>query len=71
MPISPVDALQHYLSRLCDVAVQQEDEVLLKQFVSANDRAAFELLVERLIECATRSHRGRSTTTAGADVGAL
>jgi RNA polymerase sigma factor (sigma-70 family) len=42
-----IDGLQRCLRRLCDDAVPPEDAVLLKRFVTANDREAFELLVAR------------------------
>ena len=41
------EALQRYLRRLCDKAVPSEDAVLLKRFVAAKDREAFELLIAR------------------------
>src|SRR5580704_1822319 len=47
MSVRSIEALQRYLRRLCDEAVLPEDAVLLKRFVTANDREAFELLMAR------------------------
>src|SRR5712691_8211180 len=47
MSIRSIEVLQRYLRRLCDEAVPSEDAVLLKRFVAANDREAFELLIAR------------------------
>src|SRR5262245_42700952 len=47
MSVRSVDALQQYVGRLCDLAVAPEDAVLLKRFVEANDRDAFEMLIAR------------------------
>src|SRR5260370_32438966 len=47
MSIRSVEALQQYLGRLCDQAMPPEDAILLKRFVEANDRDAFELLIAR------------------------
>src|SRR5216683_1939738 len=47
MSVRSIEALQRYLRRLCDEAVPPEDAVLLKRFVAANDREAFELLIAR------------------------
>src|SRR5438874_13781796 len=47
MSVRSIDALQRYLRRLCDEAVPPEDDVLLRRFVTANDREAFELLIAR------------------------
>src|ERR1700722_811946 len=47
MSVRSIEALQRYLRRLCDQAVPSEDAVLLKRFVAANDREAFELLIAR------------------------
>src|SRR6266481_5849239 len=47
MSAGSIEALQRYLRRLCAKAVPPEDAVLLKRFVAANDREAFELLIAR------------------------
>jgi hypothetical protein len=47
MSVRSIEALPHYLRRLCDEAVPPEDAVLLRRFVTANDRNAFELLIAR------------------------
>ena len=47
MAARSIEVLQRYLRRLCDEAVPSEDAVLLKRFVAANDREAFELLIAR------------------------
>src|SRR5215471_8113061 len=47
MSVRSVETLQQYLGRLCEEALPQEDAVLLKRFVEANDRNAFELLIAR------------------------
>src|SRR5437899_8949820 len=47
MSVRSMEALQRYLRRLCDEAVPPPDTVLLKRFVAANDREAFELLIAR------------------------
>src|SRR5260221_7221984 len=47
MSVPSIEVLQRYLRRLCDEAVPSEDAVLLKRFVAANDREAFELLIAR------------------------
>src|SRR5258706_16435640 len=47
MAVRSIEMLQRYLRRLCDEAVPSEDAVLLKRFVAANDREAFELLIAR------------------------
>src|SRR5215467_7207623 len=47
MPLRSIEALQRYLRRLCEEAAPSEDAVLLKRFVTANDRDAFELLIAR------------------------
>ncbi len=47
MSVASAEALQQYLRRLCDLAVPPSDAVLLKRFVTANNREAFELLVAR------------------------
>jgi RNA polymerase sigma factor (sigma-70 family) len=47
MSIRSIEVLQRYLRRLCDEAVPPEDAVLLKRFITANDREAFELLIAR------------------------
>src|SRR6266404_5224030 len=47
MPVRSIEGLQRYLRRLCAEAVPSEDDVLLKRFVAANDREAFELLIAR------------------------
>lgn len=47
MSLELVEALQQYLGRLCDEAVPPGDGVLLKRFVEANDRDAFEMLIAR------------------------
>src|SRR3954468_5001476 len=47
MPVRSIEGLQRYLRRLCAEAVPSEDAVLLKRFVAANDREAFELLIAR------------------------
>jgi RNA polymerase sigma factor (sigma-70 family) len=47
MSIRSIEVLQRYLRRLCDEAVPAEDAVLLKRFVAAKDREAFELLIAR------------------------
>src|SRR5258707_7739666 len=47
MAVRSIEVLQRYLRRLCDEAVPSEDAVLLKRFVAANDREAFELLIAR------------------------
>jgi RNA polymerase sigma factor (sigma-70 family) len=47
MSVQSIEALQHYLRRLCDEAVPPEDAVLLRRFVTADDRQAFELLIAR------------------------
>ena len=47
MSARSVEALQQYLKRLCDRVTPPEDAVLLKRFVEANDRDAFEMVVAR------------------------
>src|SRR5262249_53183834 len=47
MSVRSIEALQRYLRRLCAEAVPTKDAVLLKRFVTASDRAAFELLIAR------------------------
>src|SRR6266446_3389051 len=47
MSVRSIEVLQRFLRRLCDEAVPSEDAVLLKRFVTANDREAFELLIAR------------------------
>src|SRR5215467_1884817 len=47
MPLRSIEALQRYLRRLCEEAAPSEDAVLLKRFVTAHDREAFELLIAR------------------------
>src|ERR1700730_14213832 len=47
MSVRSIEALQRYLRRLCAEAVPPEDSVLLKRFVAAHDRDAFELLIAR------------------------
>src|SRR6476660_8642251 len=47
MSVRSIEVLQRYLRRLCDEAVPPEDAVLLKRFVAAHDREAFELLIAR------------------------
>src|SRR5436853_4485821 len=47
MPVRSLEGLQRYLRRLCAEAAPSEDAVLLKRFVAANDREAFELLIAR------------------------
>src|SRR5262245_64235730 len=47
MSVRSVETLQQYLGRLCDQALPPEDAVLLKRFVEANDRNAFEMLIAR------------------------
>src|ERR1700722_4615250 len=47
MSVESIEALKRSLRRLCDEAVPSEDAVLLKRFVAANDREAFELLIAR------------------------
>src|SRR5260370_39186311 len=47
MSVRSIEVLQRYLRRLCDEAVPPEDAVLLKRFVTANDREALELLIAR------------------------
>jgi RNA polymerase sigma factor (sigma-70 family) len=47
MSVRSIEAVQQYLRRLCDEAVPPEDAVLLRRFVTANDRDAFELLIAR------------------------
>jgi RNA polymerase sigma factor (sigma-70 family) len=47
MSVRSIEALQRYLRRLCNEAVPTEDAVLLKRFLTANDREAFELLIAR------------------------
>src|SRR2546427_4413200 len=47
MSVRAIEVLQRYLRRLGDEAVPPEDAVLLKRFVAANDREAFELLMAR------------------------
>src|SRR5580765_3087881 len=47
MSVRSIEVLQRYLRRLCDEAAPSEDAVLLKRFVAANDREAFELLIAR------------------------
>src|SRR5271169_588195 len=47
MSVRTIDMLQRYLRRLCDAAVPSEDATLLKRFVAANDREAFERLITR------------------------
>src|SRR5436190_7897566 len=47
MPVRSIEGLQRYLRRLCAEAAPSEDAVLLKRFVAANDRQAFELLIAR------------------------
>src|SRR5687768_16551422 len=47
MPVQSIEGLQRYLRRLCDEAVPPDDAALLKRFVEASDRDAFELLIAR------------------------
>jgi RNA polymerase sigma factor (sigma-70 family) len=47
MAVQSIEVLMRYLRRLCDEAVPAEDDVLLKRFVAAHDREAFELLIAR------------------------
>src|SRR5438270_11234035 len=47
MSVPSIEVLPQYLRRLCDEAVPPEDAVLLNRFGTANDRAAFELLMAR------------------------
>src|SRR3989475_9844665 len=47
MSVRAIEVLQRYLRRLGDEAVPPEDAVLLKRFVAANDREAFERLIAR------------------------
>src|SRR6266480_308428 len=47
MSVRSIEGLQRYLRRLCGEAVPSEDAVLLRRFVTANDREAFELLIAR------------------------
>ena len=47
MSVRSIESLQHYVRRLCDEAVPPNDAALLKRFVAANDREAFELLIAR------------------------
>ena len=47
MAVRAIETLQRYLRQLCDEAVPPEDAVLLRRFVTANDRDAFELLIAR------------------------
>jgi hypothetical protein len=45
--VRSIEALQHFLRRLCEHAVPSEDAVLLHRFVAANEREAFKLLLAR------------------------
>src|SRR5437588_4965492 len=47
MSVRSIEWLQKYLRRLCHEAAPSEDAVLLKRFVEANERDAFELLIAR------------------------
>jgi RNA polymerase sigma factor (sigma-70 family) len=47
MSVRSIEVLQRYLRRLCEEAEPAEDAVLLKRFVTAQDREAFELLMAR------------------------
>lgn len=47
MSVRSTDALKQYVRRLCDGAAPPDDALLLKRFVAANDREAFELLIAR------------------------
>src|SRR6516165_9459211 len=47
MSVQTIEVLQRCLRRLCDEAVPPEDAVLLRRFVTTNDRNAFELLIAR------------------------
>src|SRR5581483_11907041 len=47
MSVRSIEALERYLRRLGAEAEPPEDAVLLERFVSADDRAAFELLIAR------------------------
>ena len=47
MSVRSLEALQRYLRRLCEAAAPSEDAVLLKRFVTDNDREAFEHLIAR------------------------
>src|SRR3977135_4125656 len=47
MSVRSIEMLVRYLRRMCDDAMPPEDAVLLKRFVAAKDREAFELLIAR------------------------
>jgi RNA polymerase sigma factor (sigma-70 family) len=47
MSVRSIESLQRYLRQLCAQAEPSEDAVLLRRFVAANDREAFELLIAR------------------------
>jgi RNA polymerase sigma factor (sigma-70 family) len=47
MSVRSIEALQQYLRRLCDEAALPADAVLLRRFVTTNDRQALELLIAR------------------------
>ena len=47
MSVRSIEELRRYLRLACDEALPSEDAVLLKRFVAANDREAFELLIAR------------------------
>jgi DNA-directed RNA polymerase specialized sigma24 family protein len=47
MSVRSTEALKQYVRRLCDEAVPPPDALLLKRFVTGNDRESFELLIAR------------------------
>jgi RNA polymerase sigma factor (sigma-70 family) len=47
MSVRSPESLGHYVRRLCDEVVPPDDAQLLKRFVGARDREAFELLIAR------------------------
>ncbi len=47
MSLRSIEALQHYLRRLCDGAAPPDDAALLQRFVAAEDREALTLLIAR------------------------